>query len=63
MAKQKERTATEKLMLALEGISATLAIMETGQADTLRLIKRAKEYHEQASDALTTIQFHLGLLR
>jgi hypothetical protein len=65
MAKRKaDRPATEKLMLALEGVSATLTIMkEAQQADVPRLIDKAKEYMEEAQDALTTIQFHLGLLR
>jgi hypothetical protein len=65
MPKTKERTATEKLMLALEGINTALTIMESIHDGEKRaeLIKRAKEYREQASDALTTIQFHLGLLK
>jgi hypothetical protein len=51
-------------MLALEGVSATLAIMKDAQqADIPRLIDKAKGYTEEAQDALTTIQFHLGLLR
>jgi hypothetical protein len=69
MAKRKaDRPATEKLMLALEGVSATLTVMKAGQAqatpaETLRLIEQALGYNEQAQDALITVQFHLDLLR
>lgn len=60
----KERTATEKLNIALQGIDSVLAVMKAGPSPMdEKLIDKARAYCEEAQDALLTIQFHLSQLR
>lgn len=59
MAK-KDKRATDQLNVALAGIDSCLAVMSSAKLDPVgeNCVKKAREYCEEARDALLTIQFH-----
>jgi hypothetical protein len=60
MAK-KEKTATELLNVAIAGIESCITVAAAADHDpgTEHALKKAREYCEEARDALITIQFHI----
>lgn len=57
----KEKRATEKLNVALSGISAALTVAKTLLDEghpAIKVLDEGKEYCEKARDALLTIQFN-----
>lgn len=57
----KDRTATEKLNVALAGLDSALTIIQTlndGQEPLAKTIEKAREYAEEVREHLLTIQFH-----
>lgn len=64
MSRAKDRTATDKLNVALAGIDAIFAVIPKAadQSDLDRLVEEGRHHCEQARDALLTITFNLQQL-
>ena len=55
----KERNATDKMNVALEGISSCLTVLKAVPEGAREgVLKKAQEYLEEANDELLTIRFH-----
>jgi len=55
----KERSATDKMNIALEGLSSCLTILKAVPENAREgAFKKAQEYLDEANDALLTIRFH-----
>jgi hypothetical protein len=62
MAK-KEKRAIDQLNVALAGVDSVLAVLQSKATGMdAELLKKAREYVEEAQDHTLTIQFHLAQL-